>query len=153
MKGKRSPGNPRTRPGDIRAAERAAQALELRLQGVSYRAIGKRLNCSPAAAYQYVAGALAEIRGNCLEKAEELRELEISKLDKLEAKLWESVEKVTDPGENARVATAVVKVAESRRKLLGLDAPQRIETTGNLYTVISASPACPDWDAKPRDPK
>lgn len=149
MKGKRKPRPSRTKPADFRAAERAAQALDLRLQGSSYREIGRRINVCPATAYNYVASALAEVRGACTEKAEELREVEIQKLDKLEAKLWASLERPTSPAESARVASAVVKVAESRRRLLGLDAPQRIETTGNLYTVVTASPACPDWDAQP----
>lgn len=147
MRGKRILKPSRTKPADLRAAERAAQALDLRMQGTSYREIGKRLNVCPATAYQYVANSLAGIRAECAEKAETLRELEIGKLDKLEAKLWGSVDRNASAAVVARVSAAIVKVTESRRKLLGLDAPQKIEATGNLYTVVTASPACPAWDA------
>lgn len=81
---KRTPKPSRTKPSDIGAAERAAQALELRLQGTSYREIGKRLNVCSATAYTYVAGALSAIRAECIEKAGELHEVEIQKLDRLE---------------------------------------------------------------------
>ena len=59
MRGKRILKPSGTKPADLRAAERAAQALDLRMQGTSYREIGRRLNVCPATAHTYVASALA----------------------------------------------------------------------------------------------
>jgi hypothetical protein len=134
-----------SRPVDVEADEKRWQALELRKQAKSYREIARAMGCSLTAAYRYVGDALDELKAKVSESAEQLRTIEIEKLDQLEAKMKESLDKEDDPVARGKVAAVIVKITESRRKLLGLDAPQRIEHSGNLYTVKEASPDCEAW--------
>lgn len=128
----------------IVAGEQRFEALEMRKRGLSYRAIGKKLGCSYSTAYDYIKESLEELRTKTLVSAEQLRELEIQKLDRLEQQMQKGLHS-SDLTERAKVAAVVVKITESRRKLLGLDAPQKVEMSGNLYTVVAASPDCAEW--------
>ena len=46
----------------------------------------------------------------------------------------------------ARLALAYSTILEAKRKLLGLDEPDKVQIAGVIYTVREASPDCPDWD-------
>lgn len=97
--------------------ERQKTALELRLAGKTYREIAAALGYkSPHGAYDAVTGALAEVTR---EPAEELRKMELARLDALHAALWPAAIQ----GDPVSVAGAL-RVSESRRKLLGLDLPE-----------------------------
>ena len=141
-----------TRAVNAEAREQAWRALELRKTGKTYRQIAARLQCSLGAAHGYVTSALAELRSEVLESARDLREIEIAKLDDLEARLRRRLKPGGSDADGAKLATAILKISESRRKLLGLDAPQKIEHSGNLYTVKEASPDCSEWGAPPPRP-
>ena len=135
-----------TRAVNAAARENAWQALELRKTGQTYRQIAASLQCSLGAAHKYVTSALAELRSEAQESALDLRELEIAKLDALECHLQERLKPGCSDADCAKLATAIVKISESRRKLLGLDAPHKVEMSGNLYTIREASPECAAWD-------
>ena len=66
------------------ATARRVRALELRLQGRTYREIGAVLGCNPATAYRATQKAL---RLTLAEPAEELRTLELVRLDRLQEAL------------------------------------------------------------------
>lgn len=138
-----------TRAVNAEAREQAWRALEHRKAGLTYRQIAARLQCSLGGAHKYVTSALAELRSEVQESARDLRELEIEKLDALELRLRRRLKPDCSDADCAKLATAILKVSESRRKLLGLDAPQKIEHSGNLYTVREASPDCTSWGAPP----
>jgi len=140
-----------TPPQRAEAEERRWQALEMRKRGNGYRQIAKKLGCSLAAAHGYVSEALSELRSKVTEKAEELREVELQKLDRIERNLNVKL-KTADEQDTAKLSAVLLKTQESRRKLLGLDAPQKLEMSGNLYTVAGASPDCDEW-SKPRETK
>jgi hypothetical protein len=133
-----------THPDRAANLERAWQALELRKQRKSYRAIAAELGCSLSTAHGYVKEALDELRKGNTENAQELCDIEVQKLDAIEEALSRRFE-TADNQAAAKLAGMIIKTMESRRKLLGLDAPQKIATTGNLYTVRDASPDCPEW--------
>ena len=124
--------------------DRQARALEMRKGGMSYRAIAVRLECDIAGAFRYVKEALARSAEQIQHSADELRAIELEKLDKWEASLQLGIRDV-DPQVRAKSAAVLLKITESRRKLLGLDAPQKIEHSGNLYTIREVSPDCPEW--------
>src|SRR6266542_3648245 len=65
------------------AAARRQQALDLRKAGASYRAIGAQLNISEAQAHRDVKAALARLAELELESADELRTMELDRLDAL----------------------------------------------------------------------
>jgi hypothetical protein len=52
---------------------------------------------------------------------------EIAKLDGLEDVLWKKLEALDDVGEIEKMTSQILKVADRRAKLLGLDAPTRMK--------------------------
>jgi len=109
---------------DPSAVERRAQALELRKRGMSYRQIGQELGVSRNTAHKYVTAELDELRAETRASAEQLRDLELERLDQYLARLQPKI----DDGDEKAIATAL-RVQERRAKLTGLDAPQRTEVT------------------------
>lgn len=102
-------------------AQRSLKALDLRITGQSYRAIGKALKVNEATAYRDVQFALAVLDGERKELAEKLREIELERLDSYLRRLDRKISK----GDTFAIKAAL-KVAEQRAKLLGLNAPTQI---------------------------
>ena len=121
--------------------ERAAQALQLREQGMTYDAIAKELGVSRTTAFDDVKDSLHEI---IREPAEELRDLELSRLDNMLLRLnTELAAVVKDRRQDklsadkaaqsvARIVDGQLRVSDRRAQLLGLDSPQRIELGGDV---------------------
>jgi hypothetical protein len=106
----------------LQAVERAKQALDLRKGGASFPEIARALGyAGPAGAYQAVMSAL---RKTLKEPAEEVRTLELARLDAMLLALWPQVRQ----GNQGAVEKAL-KVAERRAKLLGLDMPTKVAST------------------------
>ena len=102
----------------IAAAERQARAIELRKAGLGYAAIARQLGYGgPSGAYGAIMTAL---RALTREPAQELRELELARLDDLLLGLWADARK----GNVAKI-DRVLKIMARRAALLGLDAPTR----------------------------
>lgn len=98
----------------ISAAERQRQALELRKAGLSYDLIARRLNYrSRSGAYKAVQTALKKM---LREPADELRQLELERLDAMLLGLWPQAQRG-----NQGAVDRVLKIMERRAKLLGLD--------------------------------
>jgi len=126
----------KARPDCAAAAGRRADALALRIKGLTFAGIGDALGVDTSTAYRYVRDALAATLAGCGELAEHLRELENQRLDEMHAALW--------PQALAGVMPAVdriLRLMERRAKLNGLDAPQKIAPTDpsgeNPYTKMT----------------
>src|SRR6516164_3682586 len=65
-----------------RAATRRVRALELRIAGKPFRAIGRELGVSHVRALQYVQQSLAEPAAKEQEHAREQRQLDLARIDK-----------------------------------------------------------------------
>jgi hypothetical protein len=102
--------------------ERQLQSLELRKNGMSYRAIGERLGVSHVQAYNDVHDELKRLASQVTDKTTELRQLELERLDMLLNGLWP----MAAVG-NTGAVMSWLKVSERRAKLLGLDAPTHIQ--------------------------
>ena len=97
-------------------------ALDYKLEGMSYRAIAKKMGVHRCTAHSYVTEAIKIIQEEYTEKAEALVTLEREKLDLLEVGLI----KATRDGD-VKAATAMLKIMERRAKLLGLDKATEIK--------------------------
>ncbi|MGA5435468.1 hypothetical protein ACPCIZ_12840 [Streptomyces cellulosae] len=129
-----------------------AQALELRNQRYTERQIAKIMGCSPSTAHERVKRAIRRV---LVEATETARQLERDRLDIL----WQRAEEIAtrehyvtahgkivlDHNGNPVIDDAPVlaarreqrALAESYRKLEGLDQPTKVEQTGNVtYEVI-----------------
>lgn len=115
---------PVTSPGRTIAADRAAEALELRKAGKSYRAIGKALGISFQRAHMIVSTHIAEQKEHAAETADEIRQIELERLDEL----LEAYLPMAKAGD-ASAADRVLKIMDRRARYLGLDAPAKVEAT------------------------
>lgn len=132
----------------ITAAERRVKALDYRKAGASFRAIGEQLGVSVKTAHQDVQQALADLAELEQASAAEYRALELARLDDLAiaaARILQAEHPLvsggkvlsrftadgkaiglTDNGPKLAAIDRLIRISESRRKLLGLDAPAKI---------------------------
>jgi hypothetical protein len=98
------------------AAARRAKAVELRTAGLTYDQIAMELGyANRGTVYRVVAEAL---RAQTLDAVEELRSIEVKRLDSLQSAMWQKAMDGDVPS-----AIAVLRVIMSRCRLLGLDGP------------------------------
>ena len=126
---------PQTRPGDdARRVEARVLCWELRLQGLSIRMIAVAASdqlgykISPATVHRLIREEADE---KMRQPREDYRAYELDRLDRYLAVLEPKVR----AGDVSAVQTAV-RVSESRRKLLGLDAPVQVEATVHEVTQV-----------------
>lgn len=132
-------------------AERRVKAFELRKVGYSYRQIGRALGVSGKTAHADVQAVLAELAEQRIERAAEYVTMELERLDQLTlaaARVLQATHPfisggkvvsrftsdgvpigLTDDGPRLQAIDRLLRISESRRKLLGLDAPTKIAAT------------------------
>jgi hypothetical protein len=140
----------------LEGAERDAQAVRMRTAGHSLQQISDYLEYGGTSnVHRAIKRVLAE---TVQEPAEELRQMELDRLDALAQRVWAVLEAQhvtvsngrivylgSEPlADDAPVLNAVdrlVKISESRRKLLGLDAPAKVQSEGTVrYSIDGVNP-------------
>lgn len=108
------------------------RALEERKAGLSYQEIAVKVG------YRSASGAHAAVRKalnkTLQEPADELRRIEVARLDQMLGALWEKVKKG-----DTRAIEAALRVEERRARLLGLDEPSEVDVTsggGHIAIVL-----------------
>jgi len=102
------------------------RALELKKSGASYQAIADALGFKARShAYSLVMEGLADLDALSEESAAELRRVELERLDAMTLSLWEE-------RSNPRVTDSLLRISERRARLLGIDAPEKIEHSGKM---------------------
>lgn len=125
------------------SAETTAQMLELRKKGWTYRAIGEKYGMSAPSAYERVKKALYN---TVAEPAEDLRQMELERLDDLYTKLSAKIE----AGDVRAISTAL-SIMDRRAKMLGIDAPMKVESSVTLNETSKIDQAVADLVALMRD--
>lgn len=123
---------PTTSPLKINAREHEEKALALRRAGTSYQQIGEALGITPSGAYRSVARVLARLRKTSDETAEEIRQQELMRLDEMQFALYPTARR----GDVKAVET-ILKIQARRAKLLGLDAPEKLQHSGAIATTYA----------------
>lgn len=123
MAGKPSGGRAHTRPNAAVVAEQQVRCYELLLAGKTYEQIAAEVSLSVGTVYTRVQARLAQ---RVQPLADELRSIEVDRLDRWLVKLDAQIQAGTAVARNVEVG---VKVSERRSKLLGIDAPEKIEAT------------------------
>jgi hypothetical protein len=119
--GSPAPASPRR----VAAAEKHAEALRLRIAGGSFSQIARQLGyASKGQAYKAV---MAGLERWGVEPAEELRTLELARLDELTLGLWPKAMKG-----DAHAVDVCLRISARRAKLLGLDAPAEHRVQGEV---------------------
>lgn len=120
------PTGPRTHnmanPAEV--AEQARECYELKLAGWSHDRIAEKLGVSYGTVHNRIKAHI-EVRVQPL--ADELRAVMVDRLDMCIARLHEQIQDDDQAGRLARNIEVLVKVEERRAKLLGVDAPERVE--------------------------
>jgi len=116
------------------AKQREKDALELRTRGFTYEAIGEALGMSLSGAADAVRRALQALKSETAEKAEEVRDLELRRLDKM----LRIAEAAADQGELGAI-DRILRIQERRSKYLGLDAPAKTETHATVAASVDMS--------------
>lgn len=118
---------------------RDAEAVRLRGQGWTYGQIAEALGVAKSTAYEAVARAVGERRD---EGVKIMRAVEGDRLDRMEWQLQVALDTADkfDVDAVTKLTGALVRVAERRAKLFGLDQPMRIETGASapLTVVLDA---------------
>ena len=127
------------------------QALQLRIHGHTFQAIGKALQVSTSYAHKLVETAIAEERKFHGQAKADLIELEVTRCDTYLA----SIAKKVQAGDTKAIDTAL-KVSDRRAKLLGLDAPSRstlqgADADGNAIPIGIAFVPAPSLDQIPAE--
>lgn len=132
-------------------AIRDAKATALRRNGKSYPQIAAELGIPVSTAFDAVQRCLTAVRA---EPGEQLRAMELERLDAglvrlndLEQRVQEVMD--TDPTETLHAADRLIKIederrknSQDRRKLLGLDAAEKVEVSGGVvYEIVGIDPA------------
>lgn len=116
-------GESKTSPRMMKAVERQRQALELRMAGYTYDVIAEQIGYADGgSAYKAV---MLGIQKTLQEPADEVRKIEVARLDKLLAGIYLQAKQGNLPAMDR-----VLKVMERRDKLLGLDRPVQWEVSG-----------------------
>ena len=112
------------------------QALDMRLGGASYRRISKALGVPLATAHRHVQRMMREYAA---EPATQLRDMEVARLDRLLMGHWGKA-----IGGDVNATRTVLSIMDRRAKLLGLDAPARIDLTAWIREMAIAEGLDPD---------
>jgi predicted transcriptional regulator len=128
-------------------AVKAQRALELRVAGLSLAQIGAELGVTEKSASRYVCDALTKLSEQSLADAEQLRTLELERLDRLQRAaelvlsrnhvhvsggkvIVDEGHKLIDDGPVLHAIDRLLRIGERRAKLLGIDAPAKLEHSG-----------------------
>ena len=134
-------GKSKAAPERVTAAERRVKALELRKLGFTYRRIGEQLGVTESAAHKMVTTSLRELNEKSAENAEELRRLELERLDEWLLRIAQEIK----DGKALGAIDRGIRIQARRAKLLGLDAPTKVEMSDHdkhlFEEVIQAAEA------------
>lgn len=110
-------------PKTVETTAKVQQAMQLRAAGASYAQIGQALKCTKKYAFDLVLRGLYEAKESIAEDVEQVRLVELMRLDSILMELWQARK---DP----RTADTILRISERRSKLLGLDAAAKNELSG-----------------------
>jgi hypothetical protein len=116
--------NSPTAPRKTRAQDRRAKALSRRIGGWTFDRIGDELGISAQAAHKLVKSALADLNVKVAENAEELRRLEMERLDTMRNAIWGQV-----LAGDVQAIDRAIKIGARLAALAGLDAPAKADIT------------------------
>lgn len=124
-------------PLTVNVEDKRDRALDLRKEGKTYQAIATELGLqSKSRAHELVQEALQDLRENNREKARQVRDLELVRLDAMIEKLWSKIDQ-------PRVVDSILRIMQRRADLLGLDAPKNIRLGGEGGGPIQTADATP----------
>jgi VIT1/CCC1 family predicted Fe2+/Mn2+ transporter len=112
----------------IRGETRRLKVQEMLLAGLSQSTIARRLNVSHVTISDDCGRILAALAAESAELRPQIREVEMARLDALQAAAWRSA--IGTGKRQLAAIDRIIRIMERRARLLGLDSPTRIEIPG-----------------------
>jgi hypothetical protein len=109
----------------VQKMEQEQKAFELRMAGATYEQIGKALGMTSVGAFQIIRRGSIKRRTATNEVVEQIRELELERLDAMQRTVWPKALKG-----DLLALDRVLTLMNTRAKYLGLHAPERKELSG-----------------------
>lgn len=122
-----------THPVQCMAKTRRVEALRLRKQGLDYATIAEKLGIAQSTAYGLVKEALDQLAVEETETADEVRQIELARLDRYQSFLDERAE-----AGDEKAILAGVKIMERRARLLNLDKDPKTPTQMVNFFAMSS---------------
>jgi len=116
--------NQQTTPARLTAAQKRQKALQFRLAGYTYEQIAEVIGGSKQGAYKHVAKALATIDDDTRAYAEQVRQLEVARNERLLAAVWADALKG-----NLKAVERAMQLAKRITQVQGAEAPQKVAPT------------------------
>lgn len=126
-------------PDRIRASQRRAAAIDLKIRGYAYKDIGAQLGVSTTRAYELVNEGLEATAGDIQTGRDKLRAMEARRLEAVCAVLWPRIEEG-----DYRAIDAFHKNRALLFKLLGLELTEPAATENHLH--VHVAPAAVEAD-------
>ena len=125
--------------GQRRAEElkRARQVWELRLGGATIRQIADQLGISVGGVHKILKREFKQRREAIEGMAEQYRQAELERLDMMWAKLFPIAIHGAVTKLSLDATDKLLKISKRRSEILGFDAPQKIENTGEQKVTIT----------------
>jgi hypothetical protein len=126
--GRRGKGPPNASPRSksrSKSAEKQKAAFQMRVAGASFRQICEALKCSMGCVSAMLDRELDEIKAETRQHALKLRDLELSRLDRMQVAIWEDALRG-----DLRAIDRVLSIQRRRADLIGLDAPKEVNLGG-----------------------
>ena len=119
--------------------ERRARVLELRRSGASLREIGAALGIAHETVRMDYDRAIADLVASQADDTSAVRAIELDRLDRMHLSLWPTVTAGrgdVHPETRMKAVMTLLRIAERRAKLLGLDAPvkSQVDLTAQVMT-------------------
>lgn len=120
--------------------ENRAKVLDMKRAGFSLREMERAIGLDHTTCKRYLDEAMADLQAAQNEKAEAARAVELDRLDKLHMSIWANATgKDVSPDVRNAAIDRLVRIADRRAKLLGLDAPTKMDmqVSGNVRLSYS----------------
>lgn len=105
-------------------------ALALRIAGWSYDAIATELNTSAQNVRNWISSELDRLHAMEISALDALRRLQLERVDAMLVGLWDKA-----TAGDVKAVDAVLKLLERQAKLLGMDAPERVDVEHYMRQV------------------
>jgi uncharacterized protein YerC len=128
--GARSDGTQRAKA--LSAVERRAQIFEYVKAGSSYRDIGRKFGVSHVTIARDVRRTLQALHRTAIHDLDLYRQIELVRLDQLLQGIW-----LDAVAGNPGAVTLALRILERRARLLGLDAPTKIDIEARVRAIAS----------------
>lgn len=117
----------KTSASKIASLEMDRKCIELRKAGFSYRQIGQQLDLDPSNAYRRVRRVLQKEIDSMSETTEQYRHLELLRLETIGAKIYQQA-----VNGDLQAIDRYIALSGRRARMLGVDAPQKVEGDFNV---------------------